>query len=84
VEGARGEEEGGGMSITRWGCDGSDVYVFHNCDDKFECCGCVMLNHETFTTEKPEEMIVHLRGHEKRGDQVPGYAFETLVEWDTA
>ena len=34
------------MSYARFGWDGSDVYVFGNTDNMYECCGCLLQERE--------------------------------------
>ena len=62
----------------------ADVYVFHNTDDKLECCGCSLTGDAfatpDFYTNKRSEMITHLGAHQVAGDFVPEYVFEQLED----
>lgn len=78
------------MSYCRFGAD-SDVYAYPGIDEEdkekevYICCACSMLMHEkkepgssVFNTRK--ELIDHLLEHMVRGDAVPRYAIERLME----
>ena len=65
------------MSYCRFAWDGSDVYVFGNQDDMFECCGC-SLKGGIFTCKTEKEMITHLLEHRKKGHCVPQEAIDRL------
>lgn len=65
----------GAMSYARFGCDGSDVYVYASGDGVVTCCGCSLGDSWNFALR---EMVAHLREHEARGDHVPKYVFERL------
>lgn len=67
------------MSITRWGCDGSEVYVYNDAGRGLVCASCCMLGGTTFVAGSlAAGMIGHLQEHRDRGDSVPEYAFERL------
>lgn len=71
--------EGGRVSYARWGCDGSDVYVFAT-GDYFVCCDC-KLHGDTDATCKDEGlMIAHLLEHRDAGHVVPESAIERLKQ----
>lgn len=51
----------------------SDVYVFEHVSGWIECCACSLDSKEetdpwSFQAATPREMIVHLKRHEKAGD----------------
>jgi len=65
------------MSFTRRE-DGSNVYVYLS-DDGYWCDGCSLdKKGNSLLLETADEMIIHLREHQKRGELVPDYAFEQL------
>lgn len=64
------------MSITRWGCDGSDVYVY-DCEGGFCCCDCHRKDGD-FIAGTASLMFVHLVEHKRNGDCVPSDVFATL------
>lgn len=70
------------MSYARWGRKDSSVYVFYNCDDKFECHCCYLdtTEGEHYLTDTPWEMWQHLREHVEAGCRVPWGTFEQLEE----
>ena len=67
------------MSYCRFAWDGSDVYVYGNTNEKYECCGC-RLDPVRWEYDTAEEMIVHLAAHRRAGQFVPRYAIEGLWE----
>jgi len=75
------------MSYARWGCDGSDVYVYGTqvyCVDfrrVEEAWVCQHVDDEgSFSCKTIAAMLAHLREHVARGDCVPDYTFERLDE----
>ena len=79
------------MSYARWGCDGSDVYVYAtkypDRDNKGRVVERWVCQHwvdeggpPSFYAKTHQEMIDHLLGHRERGDTVPESAFERLRE----
>jgi hypothetical protein len=71
------------MSYCRFGWDGSDVYVFFNSENKFECCGCLLKNNNErgyFVCKTEKQMINHLLKHRKKGHSVPQEAIDRLSE----
>ncbi len=68
------------MSYARIGCDGSDVYVYHHCDGYYVCHWCSMHKDNHFTCHSPTTMIGHLAKHRQRGECVPSYVSEALME----
>lgn len=67
------------MSYAKWGCDGSEVYVFKNGEGKFECHEC-RLEDETVTFDLPNEMITHLEEHTDAGHNVPDDCVKELAK----
>jgi hypothetical protein len=68
------------VSFARFGVEGSQVYVFENTDDQFECCGCIIRQEDgkraTYRTPGTTEadaalMLAHLEQHVARGWTVP-------------
>lgn len=69
------------MSITRWGCDGSDVYVFHHVELGLVCMACTLTPDEQeyfIAGEDGAAMLAHLNTHREHGDSVPEHAFERI------
>lgn len=66
------------MAYARWGCDGSDVYVFMDVTGGFTCCCCELVgeNRSNFATKG--EMVEHLLKHREAGHVVPEYAIESI------
>ena len=67
------------MSLCRFGWDNSDVYVFYDVGGVINCCGC-HLGKMSFYADTEQQMIDHLREHQKNGDHVPEYVFDELAE----
>lgn len=69
------------MSITRFGYDNSDVYVYVS-DQGVECCGCLIHDREStrICLKTGAEMIAHLRKHQEAGHHVPDHAFTELAK----
>jgi hypothetical protein len=65
------------MSLCRFGWSGSDVYVFYDVGGFINCCGC-HINDGSFHADTEQEMIAHLREHQKQGHHVPEDVFEEL------
>lgn len=67
------------MSYARWGCNGSDVYVYAPASDlgKVACCGCPLGDGDEVVLP-PSEMLDHLEEHRKQGHVVPDYTFEDI------
>lgn len=66
------------MSYCRFS-KASNVYVFYNVNEYYECCGCWLSNTLSgFTTPSAQEMVDHLKKHEAIGHLVPDYAIEAL------
>lgn len=65
------------MSYARFGCDGSDVYVYCGVSG-LVCCGCLLMCESSFETESIEEMIRHLKDHVFNGHVVPAGTFRRL------
>lgn len=71
------------MSYSRWGCDGSDVYVFAHVNGQIQCCGCPLLDDRTsFDAWSTEAMVDHLAEHVKAKHSVPAGLVECLREDD--
>jgi hypothetical protein len=67
------------MSYSRFGRDGSYVYIFKAIYGGWECCGCI-LNHEEggFIAPTREELLEHIKEHRQAGHVVPEYVDERL------
>ncbi len=73
------------MSYARWGCDGSDVYVFgtewtHENGDPVPMLVCLHGDDNDFSCATAAEMVKHLLEHRERGQTVPQYTIERLLE----
>jgi hypothetical protein len=77
------------MSYSRWGQDGSSVYVFLNTNGYLECCGCGLHADPSkslderefgFYTLRTSKMISHLHEHIKAGECVPEYCIDRLLK----
>ena len=70
------------MSFARFGCGGSDVYVFLNTDHEYECCVCPMYERPRRSVCVPRavDMIRHLEEHQAAGHCVPADTFAALLE----
>lgn len=72
------------MSITRWGVDGSDVYLYYvgngvdSSEDGVECCECSVNDYFAFRVSTNEEMLSHLDQHRAKGHVVPDHAYAQL------
>jgi hypothetical protein len=71
--------EGGRVSYARWGCEGSDVYVFAT-GDYFVCCDCRLRDETDATCKDEAAMIEHLLAHRRAGHTVPESAIERLKQ----
>ena len=76
------------MSFARKSFD-SDVYVFRDFNDTYQCCICNLaeiVHAPTGPTWKDpapmtkDEILAHLQLHIERGDKVPDYCIEGLKE----
>ena len=67
------------MALARFGCDGSDVYVYYDVGGFINCCGC-NLNGQSFHADTERQMIDHLKEHEKKGHHIPGYVYDELSD----
>jgi len=66
------------MSYARFGCDGSDVYVFTSTAG-LECCGCALEDATAVPVfESNVAMIAHLERHVAAGHVVPDNCLERL------
>ena len=65
------------MSYSRFGWDGSDVYVFLSVGGHLECCGCLLSDEWSYATT--DEMIAHLEEHRAAGHHVPEDCIEDLL-----
>lgn len=70
------------MSYCRFAWDGSDVYVFFNGDNEFECCACRLKGclAGSFICKTEKQMIKHLLEHRKKGHCVPQESINRLLE----
>ena len=67
------------MSYCRFAWDGSDVYVYENCEDKIVCSMCQLLDKiDNVEVDTPQEMLAHLKEHINAGHTVPWYAIDAL------
>ena len=66
------------MAYARWGCDGSDVYVFMDVSGGFTCCGCDLVSEPRSNFATKGEMVEHLLAHRAAGHTVPEYAIENI------
>ena len=71
------------MSYARFGADGSDVYVFYSCSDRYECSWCLLAGDVDDPDAAPwqltaQGMIAHLHLHRSKGDVVPEATFAQL------
>ena len=58
------------MSICRWGCDGSDIYMYEHCDNFICCCGCNLNSGYDFKAASDKEALKHIQKHIENGDKV--------------
>lgn len=76
------------MSYARWGCDGSDVYVYgteYEHDGtlvgRLVCMSCTLeADGMSFTCASNYDMVAHLLEHREKGHSVPEDALERLRE----
>lgn len=68
------------MSYARFGCEDSDVYLFWNTDQQWDCCGCLLQERGSFQTESLEHFMFHLSEHLEAGHTVPQSAFDFIRE----
>jgi len=71
------------VSFSRFSSD-CDVYTFENCDDYFECCGCIIYGHLHPKTwfQNRTELVEHLREHQASGHKVPEYVIANILRDD--
>lgn len=60
----------GGVSYSRFGADGSDVYVYMDVGGYLCCCVCTLAPH-SFHAHDTQAMVDHLAEHIAVGDHVP-------------
>jgi hypothetical protein len=79
------------MSYARFGCEGSDVYIYLSVDGWIECCACSLqptkatdskgiefILSESFKAYNTQEMIYHIGQHREAGHFIPYYVEEDL------
>jgi hypothetical protein len=70
------------MSYARFGANDSNVYVYDSVNGGIVCCGCALTNEagaiHTFDTSG--KILAHLDKHRAKGDLVPDYTYEEIVE----
>ncbi len=73
------------MSYARWGCEGSDVYVYGGLSG-IVCCECALSDDDGAdrVCKTNREMIIHLEEHRAAGDTVPESALEQLRDEDAS
>ena len=61
-----------------------DVYVFRTEQGPVQCSLCSFgdMLEAYFRAESTQEMIDHLKSHERKGDTVPGHIYEQLLADD--
>jgi len=70
------------MSYVRWGADGSDIYVYADCDGYFRCCCDTGKDgSDDFKTTLRSEMVKHMDSHVKNNQHVPPWVFEDM-KWE--
>ncbi len=70
------------MSYARFGCDGSDVYVYVGGSEErnlWVCCGCY-LSPKSRDFDTPQEMMEHLLDHRAKGHVVPDCTLRCVQE----
>lgn len=68
------------MSYTRFGCDGSDIYVIPT-HSGLECCGCPLgmaAGTGSYYTRDIDAFHAHLEAHTAAGHHVPDYLTNLL------
>jgi hypothetical protein len=68
------------MTYARFGCEGSDVYLFDlapGSAGRFECCGCQMVG-SSWITKSAEAFLRHMHEHREAGHTVPDSAFDAF------
>jgi hypothetical protein len=60
----------------------ADVYIFGTFKNKFECCACSLSEElfESFISDTEEEMLEHIKAHRKKGNYVPDYVDDRLLQ----
>lgn len=68
------------MSYSRFGWDGSNVYVFDDTRGGTTCCWCALHPEigEDFNVATHAEMVDHMREHIAAGHTVPSYVIPEL------
>lgn len=68
------------MSYSRWGWEGSDVYVYMDVRGKLCCCGCRYDGEDliSFYACSTQDMVAHLLHHEALGAHVPPGIYDEL------
>lgn len=66
------------MSIIRFGVDGSDVYLYEDCERYINCCFC-QLSSESRHLGSVAETLAHVQDHRDAGHHVPSYVDEYLL-----
>ncbi len=64
------------MSYCRFREGQSDVYLYHDIDGYYHCCGCKLSGDARLETLA--EALAHLEAHRKAGHKVPQYAFDRV------
>jgi hypothetical protein len=67
------------MSYIRFGEDGSDVYIYGDCNGKICCCGCGINEADEYRSmyfDKISDLLKHLRKHRRAGQCVPTSVFK--------
>ena len=69
------------MAYSRFGWDGSDVYVYLDVGGFLYCCGCPKNTDGIgYRAYKTQNMVNHLLEHRKDGDEIPARVIERLWE----
>lgn len=67
------------MSYARWGCDGSELYVYLDVTRGYTCMRCPLLtNAHDYCTPHATSMVHHLEAHQLAGHAVPQSAIESV------
>jgi len=77
------------MSYCRFGWEGSDVYIYASVGGWIECCACSLqptrkseflgFINESFKAYDTQQMIDHIKQHREKGERVPDYVEEELM-----
>lgn len=62
-----------------------DVYVFRTEQGPVQCSLCSFgdMLEAFFRAESTQEMVDHLKAHERKGDNIPGQIYDRLLEDDS-